>query len=53
MMVFGLCGSGFGLSIAFPALVAAVRTGGDPFANFFAFGCSNATAAAANATALC
>lgn len=53
VVLYGLAGSAFGLQIAFPALIKAIQNGGDPFANFFTFGCSalaNKTGTLTNAT---
>ena len=42
LMAFGLLGSGFGLSVAIPALIKAAQAGG-AFDNFFTGCIANAT----------
>ena len=39
IILYGLLGSAFGLKIAIPGLIDAVKKGGNPFANIFEFGC--------------
>lgn len=53
IVLYGCAGSGFGLQISIPALINAIQEGGNPFANFFHFGCTlvaNKTTSAINAT---
>ncbi len=40
IILFGLLGSALGLREAIPALIGAVKSSGNPFANIFTFGCS-------------
>lgn len=40
IVLYGLTGSAFGLKVAIPELINAVRKGGDPFEGFFTFACS-------------
>ncbi len=40
LILFGLAGATLGLKNAIPALISAVEKGGNPFENFFSFGCA-------------